>query len=258
MVLIVIGGIIGMLAGGVPGLIIGGFIGYGAGVVFRKWIVGGLRVVQSQLIDSVFAVMGALCKADNVVTRDEINAVERMFGMLNLHGQQREKAKAAFNRGKQADFDLDAAIDQFARISRGRGPLLQLFLQLQCMAIAADGHIDVAEHAMLVRIARRLGLSEADVSQLEALLRAGAGGPSAAGSKPAQDRLADAYVALGVTAATNPADIKRAYRKIISKNHPDKLAARGLPESMRAVAEERSREINSAYDLIKSARGDVK
>lgn len=258
MVLIVIGGIIGMLAGGVPGLIIGGFIGYGAGVVFRKWIVGGLRVVQSQLIDSVFAVMGALCKADNVVTRDEINAVERMFGMLNLHGQQREKAKAAFNRGKQADFDLDAAIDQFARISRGRGPLLQLFLQLQCMAIAADGHIDVAEHAMLVRIARRLGLSEADVSQLEALLRAGAGGPSAAGNKPAQDRLADAYVALGVTAATNPADIKRAYRKIISKNHPDKLAARGLPESMRAVAEERSREINSAYDLIKSARGDVK
>ncbi len=258
MVLIVIGAIIGKLAGGVPGLIIGGFIGYGAGVVFRKWIVGGLRVVQSQLIDSVFAVMGALCKADNVVTRDEIDAVEQMFGMLNLHGQQREKAKAAFNRGKQADFDLDGAIDQFARISRGRGPLLQLFLQLQCMAIAADGHIDAAEHAMLVRIARRLGLSEADVSQLEALLRAGAGGPSAAGGKPAQDRLADAYVALGVTAETNPAEIKRAYRKLISKNHPDKLAARGLPESMRAVAEERSREINSAYDLIKSARSDVK
>jgi DnaJ like chaperone protein len=233
--LIVIGAIIGALVGGVPGLLIGGFIGYGAGVVFRRSIVGGLRVVQSQLIDSVFAVMGALCKADKVVTRDEINAVEQIFGMLGLHGQQRE-----------------------ARISRGRGPLLQLFLQLQCMAIAADGRIDAAEHAMLVRIARRLGLSEADVSQLEALLRAGAGGPSAADSKPAQDRLADAYVALGVTAETNAAEIKRAYRKLISQNHPDKLAARGLPESMRAVAEERSREINSAYDLIKSARSDLK
>jgi DnaJ like chaperone protein len=256
--LIVIGAIIGVLVGGVPGLLIGGLIGYGAGVVFRRSIVGGLRVVQSQLIDSVFAVMGALCKADKVVTRDEINAVEQIFGMLGLHGQQREKAKAAFNRGKQADFDLDAAIDQFARISRGRGPLLQLFLQLQCMAIAADGRIDAAEHAMLVRIARRLGLSEADVSQLEALLRAGAGGPSAADSKQAQDRLADAYVALGVTAETNAAEIKRAYRKLISQNHPDKLAARGLPESMRAVAEERSREINSAYDLIKSARSDLK
>jgi DnaJ like chaperone protein len=256
--LIIIGAIIGALAGGVPGLLIGGFIGYSAGVVLRRSVVGGLRVVQSQLIDSTFAVMGALCKADKVVTRDEINAVEQVFRMLKLQGEQREKAKAAFNRGKQADFDLDAAVDQFERISRGRGPLLQLFLQLQCMAIAADGHIDAAEHAMLVRIARRLGLSEADVSQLEALLRAGTGGPSAAGGKPAQDRLADAYLALGVSAETSAAEIKRAYRKLISKNHPDKLAARGLPESMRAVAEERSREINSAYDLIKSARRDLK
>ena len=255
--LIVIGAIIGVLAGGVPGLLVGGLIGYGAGVVLRQSVVGGLRVVQSQLIDSVFAVMGALCKADKVVTRDEINAVEQMFRMLKLHGEQREQAKAAFNRGKQADFDLDAAVDQFARISRGRGPLLQLFLQLQCMAIAADGRIDPAEHAMLVRIARRLGLTEADVSQLEALLRAGAGGPSAA-NKPAQDRLADAYAALGVTPETNAARIRHAYRKLISQNHPDKLAARGLPESMRAVAEERSREINSAYDLIKSARSDLK
>jgi len=256
--LTVIGAIIGVLAGGISGLLIGGLIGYGAGVVLQRSVVGGLQIVQSQLIDSVFAIMGALCKADKVVTRDEINAVEQMFDMLHLRGAQREQAKAAFNRGKQADFDLDAAVDQFAHISRGRGPLLQLFLQLQCMAIAADGRIDPAEHAMLVRVARRLGLSEADVSQLEALLRAGTTGPSAAGGRPPKDRLADAYTALGVTPETDGAGIKRAYRKLMNQNHPDKLAARGLPESMRAVAEERSREINSAYDLIKTARSDVK
>lgn len=256
--LIVIGAIIGVLAGGVPGLLIGGLIGYGASFLLRRSVIGGLRVVQSQLIDSTFAVMGALCKADKVVSRDEINAVEQIFRMLKLHGEQREQGKAAFNRGKQAGFDLDGAVDQFARISRGRGPLLQLFLQLQCMAIAADGRVDAAEHAMLVRIARRLGLNEADVSQLEALLRAGGGTSPGAGSRPAQDRLADAYTALGVTPTTDAAGIKRAYRKLISQNHPDKLASRGLPESMRAVAEERSREINSAYDLIKTARSDLK
>jgi DnaJ like chaperone protein len=126
------------------------------------------------------------------------------------------------------------------------------------MAIAADGRIDPAEHAMLVRIARRLGLSETDVSQLEALLRAGTAGPSGPGARPTQDKLADAYIALGVTPDTDAAAIKRAYRKLISQNHPDKLAARGLPESMRAVAEERSRELNSAYDLIKAARNDLR
>ena len=256
--LTIIGACIGAITGGLPGFIIGGLIGYGAGFLLRQSLVGGLRVVQSQLLDSVFAVMGALCKADNVVTRDEINAVEQMFGMLNLHGEQREQAKAAFNRGKQPEFDLDAAVDQFARISHGRRPLVQLFLQLQVMAISADGRVDPTEHAMLVRIARRLGLSEADVSQLEALLRAGTTGPSGRGARPTQSKLADAYIALGVTPDTDAAGIKRAYRKLISQNHPDKLAARGLPESMRAVAEERSREINSAYDLIKEARSDVR
>lgn len=256
--LTIIGACIGAITGGLPGFIIGGLIGYGAGFLLRQSIVGGLRVVQSQLLDSVFAIMGALCKADNVVTRDEINAVEQMFGMLNLHGEQREQAKAAFNRGKQPEFDLDAAVDQFARISHGRRPLVQLFLQLQVMAISADGRVDPTEHAMLVRIARRLGLSEADVSQLEALLRAGTTGPSGRGARPTQSKLADAYIALGVTPDTDAAGIKRAYRKLISQNHPDKLAARGLPESMRAVAEERSREINSAYDLIKEARSDVR
>ena len=254
----IIGAFIGAIVGGLPGFLIGGLIGYGAGFLLRQSLLGGLRVVQSQLLESVFAVMGALCKADNVITRDEINAVEQMFGMLNLHGEQREQAKAAFNRGKQPEFDLDAAVDQFARISHGRRPLVQLFLQLQVMAIGADGRIDPAEHTMLVRIARRLGLSEADVSQLEALLRAGTTGPSGPGARPTQDKLADAYIALGVTPDNDAAAIKRAYRKLISQNHPDKLAARGLPESMRAVAEERSRELNSAYDLIKAARNDLR
>ncbi len=257
MFLVVIGALLGALFGGFAGLLIGAAIGYAAGALLRQSVVGGLRVVQSQLIDSTFAIMGALCKADRQVTREEIDAVERIFSMLQLQDEQRQAAKAAFNRGKQPDFDLDAAVDQFARVSRRRAPLVQLFLQLQVMAVAADGRVDAAEHNMLVRIARRLGLDEHDVAQLEALLRAGEAGPSARGAPPSRDRLADAYAALGVSPDTSPADIKRAYRKLISQNHPDKLAARGLPESMRAVAEERSREINAAYDLIKSARGMV-
>jgi len=254
----VFGAVLGAIFGGVNGLLIGAVIGHLSGYALKRTVIGGLRVAQSQFLDSTFAIMGALCKADKVVSRDEIDAVEQIFRMLNLEGDARQRAKQAFNSGKQTDFDLDTAVDQFARISRGRGPLVQLFLQLQCMAVAADGQIHPAEHAMLVRIAHRLGLSEADVSQLESLLRAATGGASSKSGAPSRDRLEHAYAALGVSSANSPAEIKRAYRKLISQNHPDKLAARGLPESMRAVAEERSRELNSAYDLIKSARGDLK
>lgn len=258
MFFIVFGALIGAVFGGFGGLIIGGLLGYGASIALARTLIGGLKIAQRQLVDSTFSVMGAVCKADNVVSRDEIAAVEQMFRMLNLDAERKRQAKEAFNRGKQADFDLDAAVDRFRSLSRGHRPLVQLFLQLQLMAIAADGRIDPAEHAMLVRIAGRLGLSEADVRQLEALLRATASGRASAGGAPTQNRLADAYTALGVAPEATPAEIKRAYRKLMSENHPDKLASRGLPESMRAVAEERSREINSAYDLIKEARPDVR
>jgi len=105
-----------------------------------------------------------------------------------------------------------------------------------------------------VRVARRLGLAEGDVARLEALLRAASGGAAAASGPPPQQKLDDAYAALGVTPAATEDELKRAYRKLMSENHPDKLTSKGLPESMRQFAEERAREINVAYDLIKKAR----
>ena len=75
MTLAFIGAIIGLLAGGPVGLLVGGIIGYLASNALQRTVVGGLRVAQTELIESVFAVMGALCKADSVVTRDEINTV---------------------------------------------------------------------------------------------------------------------------------------------------------------------------------------
>jgi DnaJ like chaperone protein len=210
--------------------------------------------VQVQFLDATFAVMGALCKADGVVTRNEIQVVEQIFARLRFSPEQKELAKAAFNRGKAPDFDLDATVSAFAHSARRSGILFQMFLQLQMLAVAADGQVHPAEHAMLVRVARGLGLAEQDVARLEALLRAAASDPAGFGGAPPKQRLDDAYAALGVTPEASESDIKRAYRKMMSENHPDKVAAKGLPESMRELAEERAREINAAYDLIKKAR----
>jgi DnaJ like chaperone protein len=254
MPLIVLCALVGFWLAGFLGLVAGAAIGYALESSARSVRRGGLQGLQSQFLETTFAVMGALSKADGVVTRDEIRATEEVFERLQLSAEQRQAARAAFNRGKAPDFDLDAEVDAFVRSARGGIGLYQLFLQVQLSAVAADGQVHPAEHAMLVRVARRMGLGEGDVARLEALLRAAAGGAASASSPPPQQRLDDAYATLGLTSVASESELKSAYRKLMHENHPDRLAAKGLPESMRAMAEERARAINVAYDLIKKAR----
>src|ERR1044071_9635885 len=186
--------LVGLIVGGVRGLLIGFLLGYLANWGFKSELVKKLAAVQAQFVASTFAVMGALCKADGVVTRDEIATAEAMFDRLRLSGEQRERAKAAFNRGKAPGFDLDTEVRTFAQVARGQQPLLAMFLQIQFSAIAGDGKVHPAEHQLLVRVARLLGLSEADVAQLEALLRSGAPGAGFDGSaRTTRPRLEDAY-----------------------------------------------------------------
>jgi DnaJ like chaperone protein len=101
-----------------------------------------------------------------------------------------------------------------------------------------------------------LGVSAIEFAALEAMLRmrSYAGGPGAT-ARPPTDRLADAYQVLGVDAAASDADVTLAYRRLVSQNHPDKLVANGLPESMIEAAHERTRRILDAYEVVRNHRG---
>lgn len=256
--------IIGIIAGasvfGLPGALLGGVLGFWAAQLIGMTLLkGALGTIRSQFLDSTFAVMGALCKADGQVTRDEIRVAEDLFAKLRLNEDQKAKARASFNRGKQAGFDLDAEVAAFRRVARGQRALHQMFLQVQIAAIAADGKISDAEHAMLLHVARGLGLSDVEIRQLEAMLsgrQAGSGdGLGSTTDIDPETRLQQAYDVLGVDRDASDAEIKKAYRRQMSQNHPDKLAAKGMPESMREMAEEKTREIGAAYERIQQARG---
>jgi DnaJ like chaperone protein len=79
-------------------------------------------------------------------------------------------------------------------------------------------------------------------------------GRASAGARSAA-RLADAYEVLGVPASASNAEVTRAFRKLMSQNHPDKLVAQGLPESLIAAAHERTQRILEAYETVKAHRG---
>jgi DnaJ like chaperone protein len=102
-------------------------------------------------------------------------------------------------------------------------------------------------------VASALGVSRAEIAQIESLLRAHAGARDAQVNEAAA--LEAAYGVLGVPADASNEAVKTAYRRLMNQHHPDKLVARGLPESMAGVAEQKTQEIRAAYEKIKARRG---
>ncbi len=60
---------------------------------------------------------------------------------------------------------------------------------------------------------------------------------------------------LGVAASASDEDVKKAYRRLMNQHHPDKLVARGLPQSMIGIAEQKTHEVRAAYEKIRAQRG---
>ncbi|HZJ82028.1 MAG TPA: co-chaperone DjlA [Guyparkeria sp.] len=253
---------IGKLLGAGIGFLVFGWIGAGIGLLFGHFVdrfvgrvkrVGGrLLEVQQTFFETTFAVLGHVCKADGQVTQAEIRATEQIMTQMRLTPARRREAIAAFNRGKGPDFDRDVAIRRFVAVCGSQPTLLRVFLEIQIQAAFADGHIAPAEREVLLGIAHALGLSDAEFARVEALLaghyQQGPGAPSTAAA------LDTAYRALGVEKTANDAQVKRAYRKLMSEHHPDKLIAKGLPDSMIDLAKERSQEIQNAYQTVRRSR----
>jgi DnaJ like chaperone protein len=65
----------------------------------------------------------------------------------------------------------------------------------------------------------------------------------------------DAYVVLGVARSTPAEEIRATWKRLMRENHPDSLAARGVPAEFIARANEKVARINAAWDRIKRERG---
>ncbi|MEC8879486.1 MAG: co-chaperone DjlA [Pseudomonadota bacterium] len=263
-------GLLGMLIGGPIGLAIGVLIGHflDRGVErvqsfnpFRPYRPGEREEVQEALFSAVFSIMGHLAKADGRVSEQEIGQAEAIMSRMQLNDEQRRRAQEAFRQGKDDDFPLDRTVAEFRQRIRRRRHLVVVFLELLLQTALADGELHAEEERILFRVAAGLGVPESQFRQILNMVLAQArfGGAGAAGAGgaagPSQPSLGEAYQVLGVNEDASDQEVKKAYRRLMSEHHPDKLAARGVPEEMIRVSTEKTAEISKAYDMIKEARG---
>jgi DnaJ like chaperone protein len=126
-------------------------------------------------------------------------------------------------------------------------------MEIQMQAALAVGPISKAKRELLWLVARSLGMGRVELAQVEALIRAQQF--RASGVRDEKIELGDAYSVLGLDSGASDQEVKTAYRRLMNQHHPDKLVARGLPQSMVRVAEEKTTEIRAAYERVKTHRG---
>ena len=238
--------------GALLGLIVGAFFDR-----MRAYGSGGMNPLRNALrqavfLETVFISMGKLAKADQHVSQDEIAHVERFMQKLGMTAEHRVQAIALFKRGASPEFDIDPTIKKFMAICGRTNDLKQVLMVYLIVTALADGHFHPAEEALLADIASRLGYDTAMFKQLMDMVLNQS--RFAGGQANAATELNDAYKALGVTKDSSDQEIKRAYRKLMSQYHPDKLIGQGVPEDMIAMATEQAKEIQLAYDMIKKIR----
>lgn len=257
----ILGAILGYMMGGLLGLLIGLFIGHQLDrrlpdillVLLKNVAVKHQVQIQQVFFETTFSVMGHLAKADGRVTEAEIQLARQVMQRMQLSDSAAREAMHLFSRGKSPDFDLDGALSELHRLAHGQRNLLQMFVEIQLAAGYADGRLDKVERNILLKICSRLGFSEADLRRLEAMIQA-----EVHNQQPGRTRGMspdDAYAILNIAATASDADVKKAYRRLMSQHHPDKLAAKGLPKEMMKLAEEKTHEIRTAYERIREQRG---
>ncbi len=257
----IIGGIVGYLIWGFWGLLIGLLLGHQIDRRLPRWLLTLLKRtvikhqerVQKVFFESTFLVMGHLAKADGQVSEQEIRLARQVMQQMNLSEAATREAMALFGRGKGAEFDLDETLASLRQVALSHRNLAQMFIEIQLGAAYADGALEAVERQILLKVCEALGFSEAEFNRLDTMIQA-----QMHAHQPGRTSgmsMADAYAILDIDEGASDAEVKKAYRRLMSQHHPDKLQAKGLPSEMMKLAEEKTHEIRTAYERIRDERG---
>lgn len=242
----IMGGGVGFMFGGPIGALIGATLGHA--LIDDKFRAGyaeqGLLSSQEQrqavFFTATFAMLGKMAKADGRVCENEIGVVRSfMRDKLRLNAAAQQFAMGIFNEAKDNQTPFEEYARQFGEVFHGEQQLRMVFFEMLFSVALADGVLHPAEEKILRAAPALLGLHSGAYETVR---------------RQFVSDLSHHYAVLGLENGADSAAVKKAYRKLVSEYHPDKVIAKGLPEDFIRFAEEKFRAINEAYEAINKSR----
>ena len=210
--------------------------------------------VSDEFARALFGCMGHLAKSDGRVSEDEIRAARLVMHRLGLSPARVRRAIHWFDNGKRAGFPLAQTVRELRRSEARSASKRSLFLRLLLEVVLAKPNLPRAERAMIWTVSSELGIGRVELAQLEAMIRAQKGFKRSPAGDADAARLRQAYATLGLEPEASNDDIKKAYRRLMNRSHPDKIAGSNPDAQAVADAERRTREVRGAYEMLKARR----
>lgn len=244
----IMGGSVGFMFGGPIGALVGAALGHALvddkmrSQLAERGRMTGVEQRQAVFFTATFAMLGKMAKADGRVCESEIGVVRTfMRENLRLNQAAQQFAIGLFNEAKDNDTPFEDYARQLGEVFAGDAQLRMMFFELLFKVAMADGVLHPAEDVLLRSTPGLLGL-HGDVYETV--------------KRQFVSDLSHHYAVLGLPDDASLAEVKKAYRQLVTEYHPDKVIAKGLPEDFIEFAEGKFREINEAYEAIQKARSE--
>jgi DnaJ like chaperone protein len=273
----------GKLMGAVLGFLMAGPIGALFGILIGNFFDRGLAShytkphrayrdessadVRDLFINATYATMGHIAKADGRVSEESIRVTQALMFEMGLNPKKRRLAQQAFHRGKQENFRITTLLNPLQSVCLHNPELLKLFVDIQYRIAQVDG-LSLKKTTLLNLIFNHLGLAPLhhqarfnqdffyqNAYQQRTQQRDQQSHHARPNQASGYGSLNTSYAILGVTPTASKEHVKRAYRRLMSQHHPDKMIAQGASEKMIKMANEKTQSIRKAYEQICECKG---
>lgn len=240
----------GFAIASIPGAMLGALLGQALDrrLQLHSWAhlrerLGGKPALRND--ELLFVLLGRLAKSDGRVVDGHIQQARHEMRQLDMGEAAQRRAIAAFNRGKSGEDGLRGYLRHLKTQPHAAEGVLRACWRM----VWADGRAGREERELILLWGKWLGWTAQQVLALASDYE-----PSRNPLMGSAGSYQEALRVLGVTPTSEPAQIKRAYRRLLSRHHPDKVAGRGASSAQVQEATEKTRELHQAYALVRERR----